>query len=94
MNEHVSSSVSQPDRKSLLQKYDFKNPPQTWDELQEMAEKIQDGERKEGRQNFWGFVWQGKAYEGLSCNALEWELLSRVVYGGLTRRLVQYVSRP
>ena len=33
---------------------------------------VQEGERKEGSGDFWGFVWQGRAYEGLTTNALEW----------------------
>jgi trehalose/maltose transport system substrate-binding protein len=58
-------------RKDLLQKYGLKVPG-TWDELAAAAKKIQDGERAAGAADFHGFVFQSKAYEGLSCNALEW----------------------
>jgi trehalose/maltose transport system substrate-binding protein len=36
-----------------------------------MAKKIQDGERK-SNSNFYGFVFQGNSYEGLTCDSLEW----------------------
>jgi trehalose/maltose transport system substrate-binding protein len=34
--------------------------------------KIQDGERAAGKHDFQGFVFEGKASESVSCNALEW----------------------
>ena len=58
-------------RKDLLKKYNL-NIPTTWQELTKAAYIIQEGERKAGNQDFEGFIWQGKAYEGLTCNALEW----------------------
>jgi trehalose/maltose transport system substrate-binding protein len=58
-------------RTDLLKKYGYKSPPTTWSQLGSMAKKIQAGERS-SNPNFYGFVWQGKAYEGLTCDALEW----------------------
>ena len=58
-------------RTDLLKKYNYKAPPKTWSDLFKMAKKIQDGERK-SNPNFTGFVFQGNAYEGLTCNTLEW----------------------
>jgi trehalose/maltose transport system substrate-binding protein len=58
-------------RTDLLEKYNLE-PPETWAELEAAAQTIQDGERAEGNQDFWGYVFQGNAYEGLTCNALEW----------------------
>jgi trehalose/maltose transport system substrate-binding protein len=58
-------------RKDLLTKYGYSEPPHTWAQLGTMAKKIQDGERASNA-NFYGFVYQGNAYEGLTCDSLEW----------------------
>ncbi|VWC20615.1 sugar ABC transporter substrate-binding protein [Burkholderia lata] len=58
-------------RKDLLDKYRAKVPA-TWDELDATARRIQASERAAGNEKLWGFVWQGRAYEGLTCDALEW----------------------
>jgi multiple sugar transport system substrate-binding protein len=53
-------------RKDLLDKYGIR-PPTTWDELVRTAQYIT--KREPG---LYGFIWQGKQYEGLVCNALEY----------------------
>ncbi len=58
-------------RKDLLKKYN-KPVPTTWEELTTTAKVIQDAERAAGKPDMWGYLWQGNAYEGLTCNALEW----------------------
>ncbi len=58
-------------RKDLLEKHGVEVPA-TWEDLTAAAQQIQDAERAEGKNDLWGYVWQGAAYEGLTCNALEW----------------------
>src|SRR5258708_2362019 len=57
-------------RTDLLEKYGYKEPPKTWEELAEMAKKIQDGERQAGHPDCQGFVFEGTASESVTCNAL------------------------
>lgn len=58
-------------RRDLLERHGAE-VPSTWEELTATAKLVQDAERAEGNADMWGFVWQGNAYEGLTCNALEW----------------------
>jgi len=60
-------------RSDLMGQYGYRDPPRTWAELEMMAARIQAGERAKGKKQFWGFVWQGAADEGLTCDALEWQ---------------------
>jgi trehalose/maltose transport system substrate-binding protein len=58
-------------RKDLLEQHG-EAVPETWEALTASAEKIQKAEQEAGNDKFWGYVWQGRAYEGLTCDALEW----------------------
>jgi trehalose/maltose transport system substrate-binding protein len=58
-------------RKDLLDKHGLK-VPDTWDDLVAAAKKVQAAERTPAVADFQGFVFHAKAYEGLSCVALEW----------------------
>jgi multiple sugar transport system substrate-binding protein len=53
-------------RRDLLEQHGF-SPPLTWEELVEQARAI-----TRERPGMYGFIWQGKQYEGLICNALEY----------------------
>lgn len=51
-------------RRDLLEKAG-EHPPETFDDLQRIATQLQEPRR------LWGFVWQGKQYEGLICDFVE-----------------------
>lgn len=53
-------------RKDLLDQYGF-SPPKTWGDLVRIA-----GEITQAQKGIYGFVWQGKQYEGLICDVLEY----------------------
>ena len=58
-------------RTDLLEEYGLA-VPDTWAALEQAAMTIQEGQRAKGESDFHGFVFQGAAYEGLTCDALEW----------------------
>jgi trehalose/maltose transport system substrate-binding protein len=58
-------------RADLLEKHG-RAVPETWQALTATAGAIMAAERAEGAAGMWGLVFQGRAYEGLTCNALEW----------------------
>lgn len=54
-------------RKDLLEQSGFSNPPTTWDELKQQAQRVmQDSGTK------YGFIFEGANYEGGVCNGLEY----------------------
>ena len=58
-------------RSDLLERHGLA-VPRTWQELTDTAARIQRAERAAGAPRLWGYVWQGRAYEGLTCDAIEW----------------------
>ena len=57
-------------RKDLLERFAIAQPPETWQELIEQATSVQEEMRKNAA-DFYGFVWQGRQYEGLIPNFQE-----------------------
>ena len=60
-------------RKDLLKKYKYseimpQNDDFTWEKMEEIAMKI----KKKEKHITEGYAWQGKNYEGLTCNVMEW----------------------
>ena len=60
-------------RQDLLERQGNARPPETWAELEALAGRIQAAERPRDPA-FSGFVFQADTYEGLTCNALEWQV--------------------
>lgn len=58
-------------RRDLLEQHGVP-VPETWGQLGEAALAVQSAQRAAGQGQLWGYVFQGGAYEGLTCNALEW----------------------
>ncbi len=72
-------------RKDLLERY-HQGVPTTWSDLVGAARAVCAAERT-GEGRFWGYLWQGKQYEGLVCNFLE-------VAASAGGRLVDEQGRP
>ena len=59
-------------RRDLLEKYGYRHAPGNWGEPNRWRRASSAGTGG-GNRDFWGYVWQGAAFEGLTCNALEWQ---------------------
>ena len=65
-------------RKDLLKKYGYDDSEPlkdsfTWKRMEEIASDIVEKERKANKKSkLEGYAWQGKDYEGLTCNFMEW----------------------
>jgi multiple sugar transport system substrate-binding protein len=68
-------------RQDLLEDAGFDDPPETWNELADMAEQVTEEAEVE-----YGFVFQGAEYEGGVTNALEyiWSANGRVLEGNIS----------
>ncbi|KNE67771.1 hypothetical protein AMAG_12496 [Allomyces macrogynus ATCC 38327] len=58
-------------RTDLLQRTGFASPPETWNEMQAMLTRILPAERS-ANPALVGYIGQMQAYEGLTCNVIEW----------------------
>ncbi|KAJ3114479.1 hypothetical protein HDU96_002045 [Phlyctochytrium bullatum] len=58
-------------RTDLLDQYNFTSPPKTWQEMELMMSVILPEQRKRNPR-LAGYVGQFEAYEGLTCNLVEW----------------------
>ena len=65
-------------RKDLLKKYGYDESEPlkdsfTWERMEEIASDIVEKEKKANENSkLEGYAWQGKDYEGLTCNLMEW----------------------
>ncbi|WP_372616934.1 ABC transporter substrate-binding protein [Falsiroseomonas sp.] len=58
-------------RRDLLEQHGAE-VPETWQQLTETAGRVMQAERAAGNDRMWGHVFQGRAYEGLTVNGIEW----------------------
>ncbi|KAI9175759.1 hypothetical protein H9P43_006123 [Blastocladiella emersonii ATCC 22665] len=58
-------------RADILADYGYTSAPRTWDEMEAMLDRILPREQAR-RPGLHGYIGQLKAYEGLTCNAVEW----------------------
>lgn len=57
-------------RRDLFERFHIAKPPETWEDLRQQAATVQT-EMRQRDPDFYGFVWQGRQYEGLMTNFQE-----------------------